>query len=78
MQMRRDILIWLAIWSREIWNIKMQGISSEQEALKTALIERTNQTAAAIWTAARPLFVRIAAVNVWAATLSVAADGWQV
>ena len=75
MQTRRDILIWLVIWTPQIPNIETQESSSAREAISTvALTEHTPQAVAATVIAARPCFVPIAAANVWAATLSLAAD----
>ena len=70
MQTRRDILIWLAIWSLIIMNISRQEICSVQEASRTALTELISQTDAATLTAAHLLYALTAAVNVWVATLS--------
>ena len=69
MPTRKDILIWRAVWSPIILNIRTLEMPSVQEASSTALTERTNPTVAAIWIVARPLSVPTVAVNVWAATL---------
>ena len=69
MPMRKDILIWLAIWSPEIWNIRTRATLFVQEVRKMVLIEPIRRPRdAVIWTAVPLLSVRIAAVNVWAAT----------
>ena len=66
--MLKDILIWLAIWNPVIWNIKTRAMLFVQE-VKMALTEHTRHPQdVVIWTVVHPLFVRIAAVNVWAAT----------
>ena len=70
MLMRRDILIWLAIWSQTITNIRMREICSVPEVSNTALTERINQVAVVTWTAVHLLYVLTAVVNVWVATLS--------
>ena len=77
MPMRRDILIWLAIWNQIIRNIKTREICSVQEVNNTVHIEPTSQADAVTLTVVHLLFVRIAVVNVWAATLSLVVKLWQ-
>ena len=75
MPTRKDILILLAVWIQAIQNTEMQESSSAREAISTvALTERTRQVDAATVIAVPRCFVPIAAANVWAATLSLAAD----
>ena len=66
----------LAIWTLRTRNTDAPSISFATEAARTALIrEQVQQLADAMpATFARPLFAQTAAVNVWAATLSGAAD----
>ena len=72
MPTHKDILIWLVIWSQTIRNIKTREICSVREVSSTVPIELISQADAVTSTVVRPLFVRTAAVNVWAATLSLA------
>ena len=75
MPTRKDILILLAVWIQAIQNTETQESSSAQEVISTtARTGRIPQVAAAIATAVPRCFVPIAAANVWAATLSLAAD----
>ncbi len=71
MPMPKDILIWRVVWILTILNIDMLEINSVLEAISMVHIERTKPLMdAAILTAVRHLFVRIAVASVWAAILS--------
>ena len=72
MQMLKDFLIWLVVWTQAITNISMREICSAEEVSRTVLIERISQTVVATLIVVPRLFVWIAAVNVWVATLSLA------
>jgi hypothetical protein len=72
MPTRKDILIWLVIWSQIIKNIKTREICSAQEVSSTGLIELINQTDVATSIAVHHSFVWIAVVSVWVATLLLA------
>ena len=76
MLMHRDILTLLVIWIPIIWNIRAQEICSVQDRSKTVLTERINQADAVTLTVVRLLFVLTVAVNVWVATLSLAAKSY--
>ena len=73
MLMLRDFSIWLVIWNQAIMNIKAREICSVQEANKTALTERINQTDVVTLIAVALLFAQTVVVNVWVATLSLVA-----
>ena len=75
MPTRKDILILLAIWIPQIPNTETQESSSAREVISiTERTERIPRADAATVIAVRHCFVPIAAANVWAATLSLAAD----
>ena len=69
MQMLKDILIWLAQWSRAIMNIKMLEMPSVTEVIKTVITEHISQTVVVILTAVHLLFVRTVVANAWVRTL---------
>ena len=74
----KDTLIWRAVWTPITLNTTTQESSSVQEAINTVPTEPIKApTDAVTSTVVLLLFVRIVAVNVWAATLSLAAKGMK-
>ena len=69
MQMLKDILTWLAQWSRATMNIKMQETHSATEVIKTAITKHISQPVVATSTAVHHLFVRTVVANAWVRTL---------